>query len=114
MTRLQTHVVTVAAVPAVKKTEISDINRNEERAVEELQERLMSYCKVARKRIVDVVLLQSIERHMIKEIDLYIEMLISVDENTISALLLEPQSRIARRLELQDKVSVLRKSLNEL
>ncbi|KAG0054327.1 hypothetical protein BGZ83_011433 [Gryganskiella cystojenkinii] len=96
------------------KLEESDVNYNEEHAVEDLQEALQSYCKVARKRIVDVVLLQSIERHMIKQINLYFDMLIAVDDNTISTMLLESPTKITRRQELQDKVSVLRRSLKEL
>ncbi|KAK3810469.1 MAG: P-loop containing nucleoside triphosphate hydrolase protein [Linnemannia gamsii] len=92
----------------------SDVNYNEQHAVEDLQEELQSYCKVARKRIVDIVLLQSIERYMIKQINLYFDMLVSVDDNTISAMLLEPPTTIARRQDLQDKVSVLRRSLLEL
>ncbi|KAF9393521.1 hypothetical protein CPC16_001825 [Podila verticillata] len=108
-TGTQTHTNT-----APSKLETSDVNYNEQHAVEDLQERLQSYCKVARKRIVDVVLLQSIERHMIKQIDLYFRMLIDVDDDTISTILLEPQTKIARRQELQDKVSVLRRSLLEL
>ncbi|KAF9123430.1 hypothetical protein BGW39_008982 [Mortierella sp. 14UC] len=91
-----------------------DVNYNEQHAIEDLQEELKSYCKVARKRIVDVVLLQSIERYMIKQINLYFDMLVAVDDNTISAMLLESPTTIARRQDLQDKVSVLRRSLLEL
>ncbi|KAF8936183.1 hypothetical protein BGZ47_009623, partial [Haplosporangium gracile] len=36
---------------------ISDINYNEQLAIEDLQEQMKSYCKAARKRIVDVLLL---------------------------------------------------------
>ncbi|KAF9917235.1 hypothetical protein BX616_001617 [Lobosporangium transversale] len=92
-------------------SQISDVNYNEELAVEDLQEQLRSYCKVVRKRIVDVVLQQTIERHMIKRINLYFEMLIAVDEDTISSRLVEPPAKQERRQELQDKVAVLRKSL---
>ncbi|KAG0247431.1 hypothetical protein BG011_001479, partial [Mortierella polycephala] len=92
----------------------SDINYNDQFAVEDLQEQLQSYCKVARKRIVDVVLLQTIERHMIKQINLYFDMLITVDDSNISSQLLESPAKVLRRQELQDKVAVLRKSLLEL
>jgi len=91
-----------------------DINYNEKHAVEDLKEVLMSYCKVARKRIVDVVILQSIERYLIKQINLYFDLLIAVDENTMSSLLLETPSKIAQRGELENRLSVLRKSLTEL
>ncbi|KAG0363114.1 P-loop containing nucleoside triphosphate hydrolase protein [Gamsiella multidivaricata] len=92
----------------------SDINYNEQFAIEDLQEQLQSYCKVARKRIVDVVLLQTIERYMIKQINLYFDMLIAVDDSAISSRLLESLARTERRQELQDNAAVLRKSLLEL
>ncbi|KAF9953883.1 hypothetical protein BGZ70_000072 [Mortierella alpina] len=50
---------TGATVPPIKLLE-SDINYNDQLAVEDLKEELQSYCKVARKRIVDVVLLQTL------------------------------------------------------
>lgn len=93
---------------------IPDVNYNEQLAIEDLQEQLMSYCKVARKRIVDVLLLQTIERHMIKSVHLYFEMLINVDDNTISSLLVESPLKQARRKELEHQVDVLRRSLLEL
>ncbi|KAG0049884.1 hypothetical protein BGZ83_005315 [Gryganskiella cystojenkinii] len=96
------------------KLQISDINYNEKLATEDLQEMLLSYCKVSRKRIVDVVLLQTIERHMLKQINLYFDMLIAVDDSAISSRLLDSPTKLARRQEFQDKVSVLRKSLRQL
>ncbi|KAF9152581.1 hypothetical protein BGX20_005125, partial [Mortierella sp. AD010] len=96
------------------KLQSSDINYNESIATEDVQEQLQSYCKVARKRIVDVVLLQTIERHMIKQINVYFDMLIAVDESTITNHLVESVMKIARRQELNDKVVVLQKSLREL
>ncbi|KAG0331954.1 hypothetical protein BG000_010448 [Podila horticola] len=104
--------VTAAAIPF--KLEDWQADYNERLALEDLQEMLLSYCKVARKRIVDVVLLQTIERHMFKQIELYFKMLSEVDESTISSRLLESPTKLARRQELQDKASVLRKSLRQL
>ncbi|CAO3568609.1 unnamed protein product [Mortierella alpina] len=109
----QTLGTTGATVPPIKLSE-SDINYNDQLAVEDLKEELQSYCKVARKRIVDVVLLQTIERYMIKQINLYFDMLIAVDDAVISSRLLESPTKIARRQELQQRVEVLRKSLQEL
>ncbi|KAG9063315.1 hypothetical protein KI688_004197 [Linnemannia hyalina] len=94
-------------------TRISDANYNEQLAVEDLQEQMKSYCKVARKRIVDVLLLQTIERHLIKSVYLYFDMLITADDNTISRLIESPAKQ-AKRKELDHKVDVLRKSLLEL
>ncbi|KAF9948575.1 hypothetical protein BGZ72_009517, partial [Mortierella alpina] len=77
---------TTNVLPAAPfQVEESDVNYNEQLAAEDLQDELQSYCKVARKRIVDVVLLQSIERYMIKQINLYFEMLVVVDENSFTS-----------------------------
>ncbi|KAG0197134.1 hypothetical protein BGX33_000916 [Mortierella sp. NVP41] len=95
-------------------TRISDVNYNEQLAVEDLQEQIKSYCKVARKRIVDVLLLQTIERHLIKSVHLYFDMLIAVDDSAITSRLIESPAKQARRRELELKVDVLRKSLLEL
>ncbi|KAG9319074.1 hypothetical protein KVV02_000592 [Mortierella alpina] len=94
---------------------LSNVDYNERLAIEDLQEQLISYCKVARKRIVDVILLQTIELHMIKQTDIYFEQLKSCDSsNRISRQLLDSPSKIKRRQELEDRVDVLRKSLKEL
>ncbi|GJJ68429.1 hypothetical protein EMPS_00775 [Entomortierella parvispora] len=96
------------------KIEDWTVSENEKHAVEDLTDELLSYCKVARKRIVDVVVLQSIERYMIKQINLYFDLLIAVDDNTISSMLLESPSKIAQRDEIQNRLHVLQKSLLEL
>ncbi|KAF9114708.1 hypothetical protein BGX27_010100 [Mortierella sp. AM989] len=96
------------------KLEKTDVNYNEQFAVEDLKEQLRSYCKVARKRIVDIVLLQTIERHMIKDIKIYFRNLIAVDGNTISTQLLESDLTTKTRLELQVRATMLKKSLYEL
>ncbi|KAG0306036.1 hypothetical protein BGZ99_001913 [Dissophora globulifera] len=83
-------------------------------AADELYEQLRSYCEVARKRIVDVVLLQTIERFLIKRINVYFEMLIAVDSTLISSRLLDSPAKIASRTGLQSNVEVLRRSLVEL
>ncbi|KAG0196439.1 hypothetical protein BGX28_010097 [Mortierella sp. GBA30] len=105
-----THNGIAAALKAAKE----DATYNDELEVEDLQEKLLSYCKVARKRIADVVPLQTIERYLIKQISLYFDMLAAVDDGTISTLLLDSPANMARRQELNDKVVVLRKSLLEL
>lgn len=99
---------------------MSDINYNEQLAVKNMQEQMKSYCKVVHKWIVDVLLLQTIERHLVKSVHLYFDMLIAVDDNTISRLIESPAKQ-ARRKELNHKVDVLnhkvdvlRKSLLEL
>ncbi|GJJ68428.1 hypothetical protein EMPS_00774 [Entomortierella parvispora] len=96
------------------KIEEWNVSENEKHAVEDLTDVLLSYCKVARKRIVDVVVLQSIERYMIKQINLYFNLLIAVDDSTVSDKLLETPHKIAQRDELQNRLQVLRRSLMEM
>ena len=110
MTKFQTNTV-VTNAQVKPKLETSDVKYNEEHAVEDLHEDLPSYCRVARKRIVDVVLLQSIERYMIKQVSLYFDMLVAIDDNTVTTMIIDSPTKISRRQELQDKVSVLRRSL---
>ncbi|KAK3840860.1 MAG: P-loop containing nucleoside triphosphate hydrolase protein [Linnemannia gamsii] len=91
----------------------SDVNYNEQLAIEDLQEQLKSYCKVARKRLVDVLLQQTIERHLINSVNLYFDMLIAMDDNAINRLIESPAKQ-AQRKELDHKVDVLKRSLLEL
>ncbi|KAF7724041.1 hypothetical protein EC973_001417 [Apophysomyces ossiformis] len=98
----------------VEQQQSIDVNYNEQLAVEDLQEQLTSYCKVARKRIVDVLLLQTIERHLIKNIHLYFDMLIAVDDETIASLLIDSAVKQQQRKDLENKVDILRRSLLEL
>lgn len=91
----------------------TDVNTNEEKAAEDLGDQLKAYCKVARKRIVDVVLLQTIERHMVKHIGLYFKELIKVDDAKL-ACLIESEADQRRRRDLEDRIEILERSLFEL
>ncbi|KAF9968826.1 hypothetical protein BGZ73_009125, partial [Actinomortierella ambigua] len=79
----------------------TDVNSNEKKAAEDLAEQLKAYCKVARKRIVDVVLLQTIERQMVRHIDQYFKELIRVDDSKLSCLI-EAEVDQRRRKDLED------------
>ncbi|KAF9168243.1 hypothetical protein DFQ26_000072 [Actinomortierella ambigua] len=91
----------------------TDANVNEKNAAEDLGEQLKAYCKVARKRIVDVVLMQTIERHMVRHIDLYFSKLIKVDDAKL-ACLVESEAEQRRRQDLEDRIKILERSLLEL
>ncbi|KAF9579216.1 hypothetical protein BGW38_004614, partial [Lunasporangiospora selenospora] len=93
---------------------LKDANHNENLAIQDIEEQLLAYCRVARKRIVDIVLLQTIERHMIKRISRFFEKLHSVEDSAISSRLIELPAKKTRRQKLQSKVEVLQKSLSEL
>ncbi|KAF9425597.1 hypothetical protein BGZ76_003169 [Entomortierella beljakovae] len=82
--------------------------------VERIYEKLVAYCRVARKRIVDVVILQTIERYMIKQINLYFTMLYTVDDNAIGSRLLDSQTKNRQRAECYQRKEILQNSLNEL
>ncbi|KAG0336172.1 hypothetical protein BG004_008170 [Podila humilis] len=71
-----------------------DVQANDKHAAEDLKEQLQAYCKVARKRIVDVVLMQTIERHIFKRIGLYFDALIKVDNARLQCLI-ESEADIA-------------------
>ncbi|KAF9946519.1 hypothetical protein BGZ72_000248 [Mortierella alpina] len=96
------------------KTAVVDNKHYEQLAVKELEDHLNSYCKVANKRIVDTILLQTIERYQVKQIGRYFDMLILVDDNTISSRFIESPRKKRQREELNEKVAVLRRSLQEL
>ncbi|KAF9304441.1 hypothetical protein BGZ74_001523 [Mortierella antarctica] len=95
------------------KAPSTDANTNEEKAAEDLSEQLKAYCKVARKRIVDVVLMQTLERHMIKHIGLYFKELIKVDDAKL-ACLIESEADQRYRKDLEDRIEILERSLVEL
>ncbi|KAF9120369.1 hypothetical protein BGX30_003206 [Mortierella sp. GBA39] len=95
------------------KASYIDSNTNEEKAAEELGEQVQAYCKVARKRIVDVVLLQTLERHMVRHIDLYFKELIKVDDVKL-ACLIESDDDKRRRESLEYRIEILDRSLAEL
>lgn len=95
------------------KAPSTDVHTNEEKAAEDLGDQLKAYCKVARKRIVDVVLMQTIERHMVKHIGLYFKELIKVDDTKL-ACLIESEADQRRRRDLEDRIEILERSLFEL
>ncbi|KAF9114707.1 hypothetical protein BGX27_010099 [Mortierella sp. AM989] len=86
----------------------------EKLAADELYETLLSYCEVSRTRIVDVVILQNIERYMVNQISIYYRMLNAVEDSHIACRLLDSQKKLARRHQLHEKIETLRKSLLEL
>ncbi|KAF9156649.1 hypothetical protein DFQ26_009291 [Actinomortierella ambigua] len=90
-----------------------DVNSNEQKAAEDLHEQLKAYCKVARKRIVDVVLMQTIERHMVNQIDLYFKELLKVDDTRLTCLI-ESEIDQRRRKDIGDRIEILERSLLEL
>ncbi|KAG0237630.1 hypothetical protein BGW42_000458 [Actinomortierella wolfii] len=91
----------------------ADVKSNDEKAAEDLGDQLRAYSKVARERIVDVVLLQTIERHMIKHIDLYFKELITIDDSKLTCLI-ESEADQRRRKDLEDRIEILERSLTEL
>ncbi|KAF9982495.1 hypothetical protein BGZ75_006126 [Mortierella antarctica] len=91
-----------------------DAKHYEQLAVEDLEDQLKAYCDVARLRIIDTILMQTIERSLVKQIGRYFDMLILVDDNTISSRLVDSPTKRRHREELNEKVAVLRKSLQEL
>ncbi|KAF9977201.1 hypothetical protein BGZ73_006674 [Actinomortierella ambigua] len=86
---------------------------NDGAAVEDLSDILAAYCNIARKRIVDVVPMQTIERYLVWEIDTLFEMLIGIDDSALAILMESPEKQALRR-GLKEKIDILERSLNEL
>ncbi|KAG0017329.1 hypothetical protein BGZ81_010791 [Podila clonocystis] len=90
-----------------------DVNTNDEKAAEDLGDQLQAYCQVARIRVVDVVILQTLERHMVKHIGLYFKELIKVDDAKLVCLI-ESEADKRRRKDLEYRIEILERSLIEL
>ncbi|KAF9899861.1 hypothetical protein EC991_008230 [Linnemannia zychae] len=90
-----------------------DVDSNEEKEAKDLGNQLRAYCKVARKRIVDVVILQTLERHMIKHIGLYFNELIRVDDAKLSCLI-DSEADQRHREDIGKQIDILELSLLEL
>ncbi|KAF9581759.1 hypothetical protein BGW38_001110 [Lunasporangiospora selenospora] len=93
---------------------LDNVDYNEGLSIQDLELQLTGYCELAKQRIVDNVLLQTIERQMIKRISQYFNKLHMVDNNTISTRLIEPSEKANKRQALHDKIEILEKSLSEL
>ncbi|KAF9902025.1 hypothetical protein EC991_005408 [Linnemannia zychae] len=91
----------------------TDVNSNQEKAAEDLGDQLRAYCKVARKRIVDVVILQTLERYIVKRISVYFKDLIRVEDSKLAGLI-ESEADQCHRKDLEDQIEILERSLEEL
>ncbi|KAG0199945.1 hypothetical protein BGX28_006873 [Mortierella sp. GBA30] len=74
---------------------------------------LQAYLTTARERIVDKVLMETIERHMIKRINTYFFMLYEVTNGELACMLESPGLK-RRRQDLETKISDFEGILNEL
>lgn len=74
---------------------------------------LQAYLKTARERIVDKVLMETIERHMIKKISEYFVMLYKVSSGELQCMLESPALKY-RRQDLETKIKDFESILNEL
>ncbi|KAG0266610.1 hypothetical protein DFQ27_009617 [Actinomortierella ambigua] len=90
-----------------------DVKNNKRKDALSLCDKLKIYCEVARTRIVDVVVLQTVERFMIRCLEDYYVMLSNADDADLRFLLESPE-RQSRRKELEQKRAILRSSLEEL
>ncbi|KAF9975629.1 hypothetical protein BGZ73_000643 [Actinomortierella ambigua] len=86
---------------------------NEQAAVEHLEDTLKAYCDLARRRIADILPMQTIERYLVREIDTFFAQLIGVDEKALQNMIESPRKQEVRR-GLERKIDTLSKSLREL
>ncbi|KAG0349630.1 hypothetical protein BG005_010882 [Podila minutissima] len=86
---------------------------NDRRTTDEMFPCLQAYLKTARERIVDKVLMETIERHMIKKISEYFVMLYKVSSGELQCMLESPALKY-RRQDLETKIKDFESILNEL
>ncbi|KAF9331904.1 hypothetical protein BG006_005245 [Podila minutissima] len=86
---------------------------NDRRTTDEMFPCLQAYLKTARERIVDKVLMETIERHMIKKISEYFVMLYKVSSGELQCMLESPALK-NRRQDLETKIKDFENILNEL
>ncbi|KAF8950099.1 hypothetical protein BGZ52_003720 [Haplosporangium bisporale] len=86
---------------------------NDKHTTEEMVPCLQAYLTTARERIVDKVLMETIERHMIKRIKEYFVMLHKVTNGELQCMLESPTLK-HRRHDLEAKIIDFQNILNEL
>ncbi|KAF9139273.1 hypothetical protein BG015_002115 [Linnemannia schmuckeri] len=86
---------------------------DEAHMAEEMIPCLRAYLKTARERIVDKVLMETIERHMIKRIHVYFSMLLKATNAELACMLESPMLK-RRREGLEAKIADFEKILEEL
>ncbi|KAG0014349.1 hypothetical protein BGZ80_010491 [Entomortierella chlamydospora] len=74
---------------------------------------LLAYLTTALERIVDMVLMQTIERHMIRRIDKFFDMVCSVKDADLSCMLESP-ALVKKRQSLNNKIADFSSLLDEL
>ncbi|KAG0024337.1 hypothetical protein BGZ82_010492 [Podila clonocystis] len=98
--------------PSSRKQWVSN-DWNDRRTTDEMFPCLQAYLKTARERIVDKVLMETIERHMIKKISDYFVMLYKVSSGELQCMLESPALK-HRRQDLEAKIADFESILNEL
>ncbi|KAF9582862.1 hypothetical protein BGW38_010650 [Lunasporangiospora selenospora] len=74
---------------------------------------LLAYLTTALERIVDKVLMETIERHMIRRIDVYFDMMCEVNDEDLD-LMLEPPMLKEQRRDYEAKIADLESLLDEI
>ncbi|KAF9333630.1 hypothetical protein BG006_003367 [Podila minutissima] len=74
---------------------------------------LLAYLTTALERIVDMVLMQTIERHMVRRIDIFFDMVCDVKEVDLGCML-ESSSLMKKRQDLKNKIADFESLLDEL
>ncbi|KAF8928845.1 hypothetical protein BGZ47_001406 [Haplosporangium gracile] len=90
-----------------------DSDWDEAHMAEEMIPCLRAYLKTARERIVDKVLMETIERHMIKRIHIYFSMLLKATNGELACMLESPMLK-RRREGLETKIADFASILEDL
>ncbi|KAF8938479.1 P-loop containing nucleoside triphosphate hydrolase protein [Dissophora ornata] len=88
-------------------------DRNDVHTTRELLPCLLAYLKTARERIVDKVLMETIERHMIKRINDYFYMLSKASNGELASMLESPTLK-RQRQDFETKIDDFEGILNDL
>ncbi|KAG0310873.1 hypothetical protein BGZ97_012258 [Linnemannia gamsii] len=86
---------------------------DDEHMTEEMVTCLRAYLKTARERIVDKVIMETIERHMIKRIHIYYSMLLKATKGELTCMIESPMLK-RRRQDLKTKIADFESILEEL
>ncbi|KAF9911595.1 hypothetical protein EC991_003059 [Linnemannia zychae] len=90
-----------------------DVNWDDEHSTVEMMPCLQAYLSVARERIVDKVLMETIERHMINRIGGYFELIIKASNSDIACMLESPMLK-RQRHDFETKITDFEGILNDL
>jgi hypothetical protein len=87
---------------------------NDEQEIIELKDQLSAYYKVSKKRVIDNIYIQCVERNIVKKLENIKSIFLNIDDETLNILLYESNEIKNKRIFLEDNLRILKTSLNIL